>query len=415
MNAETIRDFLRREPCEPFVMRMSNGETHPWPQRNCLLVTSALVWVVMVSIAAPRPAWAEVSVLAGSAAGRVGKEPDAAKVNEPFAVAFDADGRMYGVEYTRGNRLFRIAKPSQAKAVPESADGTPQVDFVAGVFYVPASKQSFPPDTATAAGEVRFHGLHDVAIGPDGTVFVADTFNHRIRAFEPKSGIVRVVAGTGMPGFAGDGGAAVAAQFNQAYCGTLLPDAAAMLVADIGNARLRRIDLVAGTVETIVGNGQRGRPVDGAKALETPLAGPRAACQAKNGTIYLALREGNALVEMKQGMVRTVVNAAGKAGYGGDGGPGRDAMLAGPKYVCLDRAGRVLIADTENHCIRRYDPSSGTIELVAGTPPRGGATVGDDLLSTQLLRPHGCCLDPEGRLVIADSDNDRIIVGDLRE
>jgi sugar lactone lactonase YvrE len=377
---------------------------------NRVLVMSALVWAAMVSCIALSSASAEVVVLAGSAAGRVGKEPDAAKVNEPFAVAFDAEGRMYGVEYTRGNRLFRVARPAAAA----KAEGSePQVEFVAGLFYVPLPKQSFPPDTATAASEVRFHGLHDVAIGPDGTVYVADTFNHRIRAFDPKSGTVRVVAGTGVSGFAGDGGPAFAAQFNQAYCGTLLPDGAAMLVADIGNARLRKIDLVAGTVETIVGNGQRGKPVDGVKALETPLAGPRAACQAKDGTIYLALREGNALVEIKQGVVRTVVNAAGKGGYGGDGGPGRDALLAGPKYVAFDRAGRVLIADTENHCIRRYDPASGTIELVAGTPPRGGATVGADLLSTQLLRPHGCCLDPEGRLVIADSDNDRIIVGDL--
>lgn len=380
-------------------------------QRQWLLVTSTLVWAAMVSSLQAPSASAEVVVLAGSAAGRVGKEPDAAKVNEPFAVAFDAEGRMYGVEYTRGNRLFRVAKPATAQA----EGGVPLVEFVAGMFYVPAPKQTFPPDTATAAQEVRFHGLHDVAIGPDGAVYVADTFNHRIRAFDPKSGTVRVVAGTGVAGFAGDGGPATTAQFNQAYCGTLLPNLDGMLVADIGNARLRRIDLVAGTVETIVGNGQRGRPVDGAKALETPLAGPRAACQAKDGTIYLALREGNALVEIKQGVVRTVVNAAGKGGYGGDGGPGRDALLAGPKYVAFDRNGRVLIADTENHCIRRYDPATGTIELVAGTPPRGGATVGKDLLSTQLMRPHGCCLDPEGRLVIADSDNDRIIVGDLRE
>jgi sugar lactone lactonase YvrE len=378
-------------------------------QRNRRLVMSGLVWAAIASSLQALSASAEVVVLAGSAAGRVGKEPDAAKVNEPFAVAFDAEGRMYGVEYTRGNRLFRVAKPAAANA----ESGVPQVEFVAGMFYVPAPKQSFPPDTATAANEVRFHGLHDVAIGYDGTVFVADTFNHRIRGFDPQSGTVRVVAGTGVSGFAGDGGPAVAAQFNQAYCGTLLPNLDGMLVADIGNSRLRRIDLVAGTVETIVGNGQRGKPVDGANALETPLAGPRAACQAKDGTIYLALREGNALVEIKQGVVRTVVNAAGKGGYGGDGGPGRDALLAGPKYVAFDRAGRVLIADTENHCIRRYDPATGTIELVAGTPPRGGATVGKDLLSTQLLRPHGCCLDPEGRLVIADSDNDRIIVGDL--
>ena len=377
---------------------------------NRVLVLSVFVWAAMVSCIALSSASAEVVVLAGSAAGRVGKEPDAAKVNEPFAVAFDAEGRMYGVEYTRGNRLFRIAKPA---AAANAEGGVPQVEFVAGMFYVPVPKQSFPPDTATAANEVRFHGLHDVAIGYDGTVFVADTFNHRIRGFDPTSGTVRVVAGTGVSGFAGDGGPATAAQFNQAYCGTLLPNLDGMLVADIGNARLRRIDLVAGTVETIVGNGQRGKPVDGAKALETPLAGPRAACQAKDGTIYLALREGNALVEIKQGVVRTVVNAAGKGGYGGDGGPGRDALLAGPKYVAFDRVGRVLIADTENHCIRRYDPATGMIDLVAGTPPRGGATVGKDLLSTQLLRPHGCCLDPEGRLVIADSDNDRIIVGDL--
>jgi sugar lactone lactonase YvrE len=119
------------------------------------------------------------------------------------------------------------------------------------------------------------------------------------------------------------------------------------------------------------------------------------------------------LVEIRGGTVRVVVNASGKAGYEGDGGPAVDARLAGPKYVSLDRQGRVLIADTENHCIRRYDPASGTIALVAGMPPRGGAAVGADLLSTQLLRPHGCCIDPQGRLVIADSGNDRVLAGDV--
>ena len=369
--------------------------------------------VMLVMLVMPSLAQAEVRVLGGSAAGRTSKEPDPATINEPFAVAFDAAGRLYGVEYSRGNRLFRIAQPGQSQSTLKAAAGGPEIEFVAGVFHTSTPKQAFPPDTATAAKDVRFHGLHDVAIAPDGTVFVADTFNHRIRAFDPQSGIVRVVAGTGLPGFAGDGGPAVAAQFNQAYCGSLLPDGAAMLVADIGNSRLRRIDLVAGTVATIVGNGKPGKPIDGATPLETPLAGPRAACMAADGTVYLALREGNALVEIRQGVVSTLVNASGKSGYGGDRGPGRDALLAGPKYVSLDRAGRVLIADTENHCIRRYDPDAGTIELVAGMPPRGGAAVGTDLLSTQLLRPHGCCLDPAGRLVIADSDNDRIIIGDL--
>jgi hypothetical protein len=112
--------------------------------------------------------------------------------------------------------------------------------------------------------------------------------------------------------------------------------------------------------------------------------------------------EGNAVVEIKEGRVRTVVNASGRSGYAGDGGPAREALLAGPKYVSLDRRGRLLIADTENHCIRRYDPEKGTIATVAGVPTKAGASIGADLLATQLARPHGCCLDPAGRLVIAD-------------
>ena len=354
--------------------------------------------VVILALTLTTPCRAEVAVLVGSPAGRVTKQPDPTRVNEPFAVAFDATGRMYGVEYTRGNRLFRVA-----------ADGA--VEFVAGRFHVSKHGDVFPPDEATAAADVRFHGLHDVGIGRDGIVFVADTFNHRIRSFDPATRSVAVVAGTGEAGFSGDGGPAVAAAFRQAYCGSLTPAGDALLVADIGNHRLRQVSLRDGEVATVVGSGKAGKPVDGAAALGTPLAGPRAACMTADGTIYLALREGNAVVEIKAGTVRTVVNAAGKAGYGGDEGPGREALLAGPKYVALDRAGRVLIADTENHCIRRYDPASETITTVAGVPTKAGAAVGADLRSTQLARPHGCMVAPDGRLVIADSDNDRILAG----
>ncbi len=368
--------------------------------RNLVPVTVAVALVVAATVAS-----AEVVVLAGRAEGRLFSKPDPAGINEPFAVAFDARGAMYGVEYGRGNRLFRLARPGAAGAA---------VEFVAGVFHPTTPKDQFPPDDATAAGEVKFHGLHDVAVGRDGIVYLADTFNHRIRAYDPATGAVRVVAGTGLAGFAGDGGPADRAEFNQAYCSSLTPDLKSLLVADIKNSRLRRIDLMTGTVTTVAGNGKGGKPIDGVPARETPLAGPRAACEAADGTIYLALREGNSLLAIRDGVVRAVVNASGKAGYGGDGGPGRDALLAGPKYVSLDRQGRVLIADTENHCIRRWDPASGTIQLVAGKPTRRGTTLGPDLLATELARPHGCSLDPAGRLVIADSDNDRILAGPLR-
>ena len=373
----------------------------PIAQRTCRAGWAVVLATGLVA-AGGQPAAAEVAVLVGDPSGRVTKEPDCARMNEPFAVAFDAEGRMYGVEYTRGNRLFRVA-----------TDGA--VEFVAGRFHVSNPRDAFAPDAATAAAEVRFHGLHDVAIGRDGLVYVADTFNHRIRAFDPATRAVAVVAGTGEAGFSGDGGPAVAAAFKQAYCCSPVPAGDGLLVADIGNRRLRRVNLARATVETLAGNGTAGRPADGAAPLETPLAGPRAACMTADGTIYLALREGNALVEIKGGTVRTVVNAAGRAGYGGDGGPGRDALLAGPKYVSLDRAGRVLIADTENHCIRRYDPATETITTVAGVPTKMAAGIGPDLRSTHLARPHGCSISPDGRLVIADSDNDRILAGTIAD
>jgi sugar lactone lactonase YvrE len=361
------------------------------------------VWLVTaLVVAGGGSANAEVTVLVGHAAGRVVKEPDPARVNEPFAVGFDAEGRMYGVEYTRGNRLFRVA-----------TDGA--VEFVAGRFHVSNPRDAFASDMATSAHGMQFHGLHDVAIGLDGLIYVADAFNNRICTFDPTTRVVGIVAGTGQAGFSGDGGPAVAAGFKQAYCCSLVPAGDALLVADIGNHRLRRVGLRTATIETLVGNGTAGRPVDGTAALQTPLAGPRAACMTADGTIYLALREGNALVEVKDGTVRTVVNVAGRSGYGGDGAAGRDALLAGPKYVSLDRAGRVLIADTENHCIRRYDPATGTITTVAGIPTKMAASVGRDLRSTHLARPHGCTIAPDGRLVIADSDNDRILTGPIAD
>lgn len=360
----------------------------------------ALLLATLLVITVPAAAAAQgIAVLVGAAEGRAGRQPDATLVNEPFAVAFDAAGRLHGVEFLRGNRLFRLGG---AEAAPE---------YLAGTFHVTDTKQAPFPVAAGPAAAQRFHGLHDLAIGPDGTIYMADTFNHVIRAYDPATATVRTIAGSGAPGYGGDGGPATAAAFNQPYCCALEPDGRGLLVCDIRNARLRRVDLVSGVVTTIAGNGASGRPTEGAPAAESPLDGPRAACRAADGTVYLALREGNALVAIRAGRIATVVNATGKAGHGGDGGPATAALLAGPKYVALDRVGRVLIVDTENHCVRRFDPETGTIRTVAGVPGKAGTAVGADWHTTQLDRPHGAAIDPQGRLVVVDSENDRILVG----
>lgn len=350
---------------------------------------------------------AEITVLVGAAEGRSPGTPRAEIVNEPFAVEFDTQGRLWGVEFIRGNRVFRSDDPIDGAAGPVA------FEFVAGVFLPTDGKQSFAVAAASAAAESRFNGMHDLAVGRDGTVYLADTFDHVIRAFDPRHGRVTVLAGTGTAGFSGDGGPADEAAFNQPYCGTLSPDGTRLLVADIGNQRLRAIDLTTGIVTTIAGDGRAGKPLDGAAATGTPLAGPRAACAAADGTVYLALREGNAVVAVRDGRLHAVVNRSGQAGYAGDGGAAGDALLAGPKYVCVDHRQRLLIVDTENHCIRRYDPVAGTIDLVAGVPRRAGSAIAAGWTATHLRRPHGCRIAPDGRLVVVDSDNDRILIGPL--
>ena len=371
----------------------------------------AICLLVALSAAGARLAVADeggVRVIIGSAEGRQG-EPAADRVNEPFAIDFDTQGVMYGVEFMRGNRVYRTRQPIDAWP----AEGEVPVDFIAGKFLVTtmASDATFDASApAPSALGARFHGMHDLAIS-DTRIFVADTFHHVLREVSGRQCHMFLLAGSGKPGDAGDGATPKEASFNEPYCCSLSPDGTQLLIADIRNHRLRAIDLEANRVTTLAGNGEKGKPVDGAITTESPLAGPRAACMADDGTVYLVLREGNALVAIRDGRLRTVVNASGKAGYGGDGGPGRDALLKGPKYVCMDRQGGVLIVDTENHCVRRYDPGTEQIDLVAGVPPKAGATVGDTWLQTQLRRPHGARIAPDGRLVIADSDNDRVLIG----
>ena len=98
-----------------------------------------------------------------------------------------------------------------------------------------------------------------------------------------------------------------------------------------------------------------------------------------------------------------------KRGYSGNGGPATDAQINGPKHLCLDGAGNLIITDDVNHCIRLYSPTTGKIHLIAGVPENAGTQTSSDPLKTQLNRPHGARLDAQGRLWVADSMNQRVL------
>lgn len=310
------------------------------------------------------------------------------KLVAPFAVAFAADGTLYFVEMEKGQRLRKV---------------------VNGLVVTVAGTGEKGNDGDGGKGlAAQFNGMHNLVIGADDTLYLADTFNNRIRTFDPKAATVSKYAGTGEKGFAGDGGPADDAKFGGVYCLAFDKDRANLFVTDLDNRRIRKIELKKRTVTTVAGNGQKGVPKDGEKALDQPLSDPRAAAVDSKGRLYIVERGGHALrVVDEDGKVRTVAGT-GKAGSGV--GPALQAAMNGPKHLCIDTDDTVLIADTENHRVVRYVPKTEKLELVAGTGKKGTAGVGGDPTAAELAQPHGVTVQPKtGTLFIADSSNNRIV------
>jgi sugar lactone lactonase YvrE len=252
------------------------------------------------------------------------------------------------------------------------------------------------------AAQALFNAPHAVAALPDGDVLVADTLNHCVRRIA--GGEVSTVAGAPEPGFAGDGGPARDARFREAYHVCATP--AGFLVADLGNRRIRAVE--GGKVRTLAGNGDKGVPADGAAAAEAPLVDPRAVARSRDGSLWVLERAGAALrVVDPGGRIRTVAGT-GKAGPAADG-PALQCTLNGPKFVWAEESGAVLIADTDNHCVRRYAPGPGSLTTVAGTGKRGRGAAGGRPTATALDQPHGVALGRDGVLYISDSLNHRIL------
>ena len=316
---------------------------------------------------------------------------------DPFSVAFDKDGILYGVEYIRSNRVFRI-------------DENGKVSIVAGIQSVTNQKMD---DLGANDGDdplkAHFNGMHDLAISPDGSIYLGEAFSSRIRKIDGKSGKISTIVGNGDPGFSGDGGLASDAQVAQVHSLYFNDDYSELYFTDLPNRRIRKIDMETGIISTVAGNGETGVPEDRSIAIESPLLDPRAVLVGNDGMVYILSRGGNALrILGPGGRLRTIINTSGEKGYFGDGGDAMSATMNGPKHLALDSQGRILITDTENHCIRRYDPRSKIIELVAGVPGVRGSASSDNPLEIELARPHGSRIH-KGWLFIADSENDRLI------
>jgi streptogramin lyase len=328
-------------------------------------------------------------LVAGGGSGGDGAPAVETKLDTPFGVEFDRAGNLLLVEMT-GERVRKIDKSGVLTTI--AGDGQKGIRGDGG-----------------PARNAQFNGMHNLAIGRDDTIYLADTWNNCVRAIDPKTGMIRRIAGTGEKGYGGDGGLATEAKFGGIYCASLDPAGQKLLLADLDNRRIRAVDLETGRVTTVAGNGEKGVPKDGEPAVDQPLVDPRAVAVDKRGNVWVLERSGHALrVVDPQGRIRTVAGT-GKAGSSGDGGPALQASLRGPKHLCIDHDGTVLIADTDNHVIRRYSSSDGKITRVAGSGRKGAGGIGGPPLEAEFNQPHGVYVHRDGTLYITDSLNHRIV------
>ncbi len=346
--------------------------------------------VIIFCLGSAAAARAEKIVLvAGGGEGGDGGPAREAKLQMPFAVDFDRNGNLYLAEFI-GQRVRKI-------------DDKGILSIVAGT-----GEKGYGGDDGPAA-KAKFDSIHSLVVVPNGDLFIADSFNKRLRKIDGKTGEIRTIAGTGEKGFSGDGGPAIKAQFGDIYCAALDAKGEKLYLADLDNRRIRVLDLGSGLVETVAGNGEKGVPRDGAEARKAPLVDPRAVTVDAKGNIYILERGGHALrVVDAEGKIRTVAGT-GKAGFAGDGGDALQAQFNGPKHLCVDRNGDVLIADTENHVIRKYLPREGKIVRIAGTGRAGKAGLDGPPLKAELNQPHGVNARPDGTIYISDSSNNRVL------
>ena len=351
--------------------------------------------VILLAFGTTNLSHAQLTTVAGT--GEKGYAGDGgpatkARLDNPFGVTVGPDGDIYFCD--TGNHVIR--KISRKSAKITTVAGTGEKGY-SGDGGPAAEAKCFEPY------EVRFH--------PGGDLYWVEMQNHIVRRLDARTNTVHTVAGTGEKGFSGDDGPGNSATFNRPH--SIQFDAAGenLFICDIGNHRIRRVELASGVVTTFCGNGKKEITADGAKVSPTtPLNGPRALDIDPAGDLWLALREGNKVyrIDMQAGTLHHIAGT-GEKGFDGNGGPALEATLSGPKGVAISPDGKLIyLADTESHSVRAIDLNDKppTLRLIAGDGKKG-----------TFARLHGVGVDPvNGDLYIGDSENhvvQRIAAGSM--
>jgi streptogramin lyase len=360
------------------------------------LISTALILLAMLqppsAASGVEPPSHRTTTLAGS--GQPGDSGDGgpaaqARINNPYGLTRGSDGALYFCDM-ENHRIRRV-------------DRNGIITTVAGT-----GRSGYSGDGGPAL-RAELNEPYEIRLDHAGNLCFVEMKNAIVRWVDAKTGTISTVVGTGKPGFSGDGGPAIQATLNQPHSIQFDP-LGNLFICDIGNHRIRKVDLRTGIISTFAGTGERKPTPDGAPISGTPLNGPRAIDFDRDGNLWLALREGNAIYrcDLRAGTIHHVAGT-GRQGFQGNGGDAKNAGLSGPKGLSVAPDGNVYFADTESHSIRMVDVKRGTVELIAGTGARGDGPAGG-ALECRLARPHGIFVDADGSILVGDSENHRVRV-----
>lgn len=310
----------------------------------------------------------------------------AAQINYPVDLAFDAVGNLYILELGLDNYGYpvRVRKVDQAG----------RITTVAG------------PGAPGAAGRLVLGtawGTTGLAVDAEGNVYLGGgdgpDIDNRVLRVDP-SGLVTTIAGTGEPGFSGDGGPATEARLNDVFDVAVDADGSVYIT---GDSRIRKVD-TQGIITTIVRtqtNGPSGYSGPAARAGISGVAvGPF-------GDIFFIDHQNDRIRRIDGEGIITTIAGNGRGGYSGDGGPATEASLRSPEQLWVDAVGNVYVADTFNNRIRMID-TFGIITTVAGNGSQAFSGDGGSASEAGLSKISSAAVGPDGNLYIADSAHMRV-------